>query len=117
MALFYVLHKLSIPNYPAKLGWVNLMPFVKYVNVDSYLPCGSRLKNEVLTCTFPFLSSVFIFTAHAYMFLATKMQAVTITIIRCNCRMETTRHVVNKSIRSPNRTNRPNQQTCKGHCH
>ena len=47
MALFYVLHKISIPNYPAKFFWVNLMPFVN-VNVDSYLPCGSRLKNEVL---------------------------------------------------------------------
>ena len=35
-----------------------------------------------------------------YMFVATKMQAITITIIRCNCRMEATRHVVNKSIRS-----------------
>ena len=37
MALFYVLQMISIPNYP----FVN-------VNVDSYLPCGSRLKNEVL---------------------------------------------------------------------
>ena len=52
MALFYVLQKLSIPNYPANFFWVNLMPFVN-VYVDSYLPCGSRLKNEVLTCTFP----------------------------------------------------------------
>ena len=25
--------------------------------------------------------------------------------------------VVNKIIRSPNRTNRPNRQACKGHCH
>ena len=47
MALFYVLQKISIPNYPAKFFWVNLMPFVN-VNVNSYLPCGSRLKNEVL---------------------------------------------------------------------
>ena len=48
MALFYpVLQKISIPNYPAKFFWVNLMPFVNG-NVDSYLPCGSRLKNEVL---------------------------------------------------------------------
>ena len=46
--------------------------------------------------------------------VATKMQAVTITIIRCKCRMETTCQVVNKIIRSPNRTNRPNRQTCKG---
>ena len=45
----------SIPNYPAKFFWVNLLPFVK-VNVHSYLPCGSRLKNEVLTCTFPCVS-------------------------------------------------------------
>ena len=28
------------------------MPFVN-VNVDLYLPCGSRLKNEVITCTLP----------------------------------------------------------------
>ena len=34
---------LSISNYPAKFFWVNLMPFVN-VNVDSYLPCGSRGK-------------------------------------------------------------------------
>ena len=47
MALFYVLQKISIPNYRAKLFWVNLMPFVN-VNVDLYKPCGSRLKNEVL---------------------------------------------------------------------
>ena len=47
MALFYVLHKISIPNYPAKFFWLNLMPFVNVI-VDSYLPCGSRLKNEVL---------------------------------------------------------------------
>ena len=47
MALFFVLQKISIPNYPAKFFWVNLMPFVN-VNADSYLPCGSRLKNEVL---------------------------------------------------------------------
>ena len=47
MALFYVLQMISIPNYPAKFFWVNLTPFVN-VNVDSYLPCGSRLKNEVL---------------------------------------------------------------------
>ena len=47
MALFYVLQKISIPNYPAKLFWENLMPFVN-VNVDSFLPCGSRLKNDAL---------------------------------------------------------------------
>ena len=47
MSLFYVLQKISIPNYPAKFFWVNLMAFVN-VNVDSYLPCGLRLKNEVL---------------------------------------------------------------------
>ena len=47
MTLFYVLQKISIPNNPAKFFWVNLMPFVS-VYVDSYLPCGSRLKNEVL---------------------------------------------------------------------
>ena len=46
MALFYVLEKISILNYPAKFFWVNLMPFVN-VNGASYLPCGSRLKNEV----------------------------------------------------------------------
>ena len=45
MALFYVLKKISIPKYPAKFFWVNLMPFVN-VNVDSYLPCASRLKKE-----------------------------------------------------------------------
>ena len=37
------------------------MPFVN-VNVDSYLPCGSRLKNEVNVHVSPCLSSVFIFT-------------------------------------------------------
>ena len=47
MELFYVLQKISISNYPAKFFWVNLMPVVN-VNVDSYLPCGSHLKNEVL---------------------------------------------------------------------
>ena len=41
-----LLQKISIPNYPAKLFWVNLMPFVNF-NVDSYSPCGSRLKNEL----------------------------------------------------------------------
>ena len=46
MALFYVLQKISIANYPAQFFWVNLMPFVN-VNVASYLPCGSRLKNEL----------------------------------------------------------------------
>ena len=98
MALFYVLQKISIPNYPAKFIWVNLMPFVN-VNVDSYLPCGSRLKNEVYNINLHVslcLSSVFIFTA--YMFVATKMQAVIIAIIRCNCRMETTRHVVSLKV-------------------
>ena len=49
MALLYVLQKISIPNYPAKFFFVNLMPFVN-VNIDSYFPRGSRLKN---TCTFP----------------------------------------------------------------
>ena len=39
MGLFDVLQKISIPNYPEKFFWVNLMPFVN-VNVDSYLPCG-----------------------------------------------------------------------------
>jgi len=61
MALFYVLQKISIPNYPAKFFWVNLKPFVN-VNVASYLPCGSRLKNEVNLQVSLCLSSVFIFT-------------------------------------------------------
>ena len=61
MALFYVLQKISIPNYPAKFFWVNLMPFVN-VNVDSYLPCGLLLKNEVNLHVSLCLSSVFIFT-------------------------------------------------------
>ena len=61
MALFYVLHKISIPNYPAKFFWVNFIPFVS-VNVASYLPCGSRLKNEVNLHVSLSLSSVFIFT-------------------------------------------------------
>ena len=43
--------------------------------------------------------------------VATKMQAVTITIIRCKCRIGTTSQVVNKIIRSPYRTDR---ETCKG---
>ena len=60
MALFYVLQKISIPNYPAKFFWVNVMPFVN-VNVDSYLRCGSRLKNEVNLHVSLCLSSVFIF--------------------------------------------------------
>ena len=83
------------------------------------LVLGSRLKDEVYirihTC-FPAFIFVVYFHCMLYTLVATKMQAVTITIIRRNRRMETTRHVVNKSIRSPNRTNRPNQQTCKGHC-
>ena len=58
MALFYVLEKISILNYPAKFFWVNLMPFVN-VNVASYLPCGSRLKNEVNLHVSLCLSSVF----------------------------------------------------------
>ena len=69
------------------------------------------------TYMFPCVYLRCLFSLHPVHVVATKMQAVTITIIRCNCRVETTRHVVNKSIRSPNRTNRPNQQTCKGHCH
>ena len=81
---------------------------------------GSGLKNEVYTrihtCFSAFVFGVY-FHCVPYMFVTTKMEAFTITIIRCNGRMETTRHVVNKSIRSPNRMNRPNQQTCKGHCH
>ena len=65
MALFYVLQKISIPNYPAKVFWVNLTPFVN-VNVDSYLLCGSRLKNEVyiLTCTFPCVCPRCLFSLH-----------------------------------------------------
>ena len=86
MALFYVLQTISIPNYPAKLFWVNLMPFVNF-NVDSYLPCGSRLKNEVNLHVYP----------------------------RCLFSLiDSTCQVVNKIIRSPNRTNRPNRQTCNG---
>ena len=82
------------------------------------LVLGSRfLKNEVYirthTCFPAFIFAVY-FHCMLYMFVATKMQAVTITIIRCKCRMETTRHVVNIRIRSPNRTNRPNRQRCKG---
>ena len=80
------------------------------------LVLGSHLKNEVYirihTC-FP----TFIFGVYFHcmlMFVATKMQAVTITIIRCNRQMETTRHVVNKSIRSLNRTNRPNKKNLQG---
>ena len=37
MALFYVLQKISIPNYPAK--FFHLMTFVNF-NVDSYLLWG-----------------------------------------------------------------------------
>ena len=61
MALFYVLQKIPIPNYPAKFFCVNPTPFVN-VNVDSYLPCGSRLKKEVNWHVSLCLSSVFIFT-------------------------------------------------------
>ena len=53
------------------------------------LVVGSRLKNEVYIHVSLHLSSVFIFTA-CYMFVATKMQAVTITIMRCNFWMEST---------------------------
>ena len=78
---------------------------------------GSRLKNEVYirihTC-FPAFTFGVYFHCMLYMFVATKMQAVTITIIRCNCWMETTRHVVNKRIHSPNLRNRQNQQPRKG---
>ena len=61
MALFYVLQKVSISNYPAKFFRVHPMPFVN-VNVDSYLSCGSRLKNEVNLQVSLCLSSVFIVT-------------------------------------------------------
>ena len=61
MALFFVLQKISITNHPAKFFWVHFMRFVN-VNVDSYLPCGSRLKNEVKLHVSLCLSSVFIFT-------------------------------------------------------
>ena len=56
------------------------------------LVLGSRLKNEVYmrkhTCFPAFIFGVY-FHCMLYMFVGTKMQAVTITIIRCNCRMET----------------------------
>lgn len=56
------------------------------------LVVGSRLKNEVYirihTCFPAFIFGVY-FHCMLYMFVATKMKAVTITIIRCNCRMET----------------------------
>ena len=117
MALFYVLQKISIPNYPAKFFWVNLMPFVN-VNVDSYLPCGSRLKNEVLyqLARFPvFVLGVYFHCIHVCCdenasghHHYNKMQL--------SDGNYSSRRVI-KSIRSPNRTNRPNQQTCKGHCH
>ena len=63
---------------------------------------------RIHTCFPAFILGVY------FLFVPTKMQAVTITIIRCNCRMETTRHVVNKSIRSPNRTNWPKQTNLQG---
>ena len=41
MGLFYVMQKISIPNYPAKFFWVNLMPFV---NVTLWLTLKERGK-------------------------------------------------------------------------
>ena len=91
---------------------LSLMDFEIWCIGRVLLFLGSRLKNEVYirihTCFPAFIFGVY-FHCMLYMFVATKMQAVTITIIRCNCRMETTRHIVNKSIRSPNRMNRPDR--------
>ena len=196
MALFYVLQQISIPNYPAKFFWVNLMPIVN-VNVASYLPCGLRLKNEVNLHVSLCLSSVLIFTLcvwnsvywqstvssrfalkergkHARflcfssMFIFTDgflnlvywqgtvssrltlkergihMNTYMFPCVYLRClfslhavhvcwdenasgllhynKMQSSngnspRQVVDKIIPSPNRTNRPNWQTCKGHCH
>ena len=68
------------------------------------LVVGSRLKNEVYirihTCFPAFIFCVY-FHCMLYMFVGTKIQAVTFTIIRCNCRMETllVRSWINLSVR------------------
>ena len=116
---------------------LSLMDFEIWCIGRVLLVLGSRLKNEVYirinTCFPAFIFGVY-FHCMLYMFVATKMQAVTITIMRCNFRMESTicqiEHnifhssnrtnrdstcqVVNEIFHSSNRTNRPNRQTCKG---
>ena len=75
------------------------------------LVLGSRLKNEVYirihTCFPAFIFGVY-FHCMLYMFVGTKMQAVTFTIIRCNCRMETllVRSWINLSARRIERIGR-----------
>ena len=57
MALFYVLQKISIPNYPEKFFWVNLMHIGR-----ALLVLSSRLKNGVNMHVSLCFSSMFIFT-------------------------------------------------------
>ena len=81
------------------------------------LVLGSRLKNEVYirihTCFPAFIFGVY-FYCMLYMFVGTKMQAVTFTIIRCKLLLSdgnSTRQVVDNIMRSPNRTKRQSRQT------
>ena len=72
------------------------------------LVLGSRLKNDTVKF-------------HCMLLVATKMQAVTITIIRCNCRMETllVRSWIKLSIRRIERIGRIDKlaRTARGHCY